>query len=62
MSAGAEWNTSFQSAPSWVAAAPCSAAAFLTASTFSFGTSHISVLVRVSTWPLALPALLMMRL
>ena len=45
-----------------VATAPCSAAAFLTASTFSFGTSHISDLVRVSTWPLALPALPMMRL
>ena len=49
MSAGAERNISFQSEPSVLATAPCSAAAFLTASTFSFGTSHISVLVSVST-------------
>ena len=62
MPAGALWKTWFQSLPSWVAFAPCCAAAFLTASTFSFGTSHISDLVRVSTWPLALPACLMMRL
>src|SRR5581483_69296 len=62
MSAGAEWNTWFQSLPSCVALAPFSAAAFFTASTFSLGTSHISVLVSVSTWPLALPACLMMRL
>src|SRR5215467_8573962 len=39
-----------------------SAAAVLTASTFSFGTAHISVLVSVSTWLLASPASLRRRL
>src|SRR6185295_6874656 len=62
MSAGAEWNTWFQSLPSWSTPTPCWAAARFTASTLRLGTAHISVLVSVKTWPLALPAWRLMAL